>query len=555
MAMMRLTRLLNTSGKRLISWAKKALIGVIVVIIVFFIGRIYESQRGPALHRWHTWTADEMTAGEIDHATFADYQAREATIFRDMKNNITDTLNADEKTAINRFYARSLVYPDKFQPDWNRSFILLPEGKPRGAAVLLHGLTDSPYSVRYLAQRYQQQGFIAVVPRLPGHGTAPGALTGVDREQWIATTRMAVREATRLAGNDVPLHIVGYSNGGALAMKYALDSLEDQSLRRPQQIILLSPMIGVTAFARFAGLAGLPAIFPAFARAAWLNVVPEFNPYKYNSFPVKAARQSWLLSQALQQQIVQESQNKRLAELAPVLTFQSVMDSTVSTRAVVDSLYRYLPDNGSELVIFDINQAANLRALFRPSSYSAVNTLLPPAPRLYTTTVITNAAPDTNQTVARSTEAGALTETVAPLQIAWPQDMYSLSHVAVPFPLTDSLYGRDPQERNRYGISLGTISLRGETATLSVGLDTLMRVTSNPFFPWMMARVQQHIACSDRPDVIACLREAVSEQGKVQKGADSDTGERAGGGVAEQTNEAGTYAQKNTDTGKVEGLN
>ncbi len=49
--------------------------------------------------------------------------------------------------------------------------------------------------------------------------------------------------------------------------------------------------------------------------------------------------------------------------------------------------------------------------------------------------------------------------------------MYSLSHVAVPFPLSDSLHkGREPDEKNRYGISLGTISLRGETGTLSVGL-------------------------------------------------------------------------------------
>ncbi|HCB1497787.1 TPA: alpha/beta fold hydrolase [Klebsiella michiganensis] len=503
--MMRFTRLLNKSGLTMISFAKKAVIGLLVVVIVFFIGRIYESQRGPALHRWHTWTADEMTAIEIDHATFAEYQTREEAIFRDMKSKVTDTLNDDEKTAINRFYAQSLVYPDKFQPDWNRSFILLPQGKPRGAAVLLHGLTDSPYSVHYLAQRYQRQGFIAVAPRLPGHGTAPGALTGVDRDEWIATTRLAVREATRLAGADMPLHIIGYSNGGALALKYALDSLEDKSLRRPQQIILLSPMIGVTAFARFAGLAGLPSIFPAFARAAWLNIVPEFNPYKYNSFPVKAARQSWLLSQMLQQQIVQEAQSQRLGELAPVLTFQSVMDSTVSTRAVVDSLYRYLPDNGSELVIFDINQAANLRALFRPSLYSAVNTLLPPAPRPYGTTVVTNAAPDTYETVARTTFAGTRTETITPLHIAWPQDMYSLSHVAVPFPLTDSLYGREPAEKNRYGISIGTISLRGETSTLSVGLDTLMRVTSNPFYPWMMTRIEHHIACSDRPDVGACL--------------------------------------------------
>ncbi len=48
-------------------------------------------------------------------------------------------------------------------------------------------------------------------------------------------------------------------------------------------------MIGVTAFARFAGLAGLPALLPAFAKAAWLNIAPEYNPYKYNSFPVNGA--------------------------------------------------------------------------------------------------------------------------------------------------------------------------------------------------------------------------------------------------------------------------
>ena len=138
MAMMRFTRLLNKSGLRLVSVAKKAIIGLLVVVIVFFIGRIYESQRGPALHRWHTWTANEMSASEIDRATFAEYQTREAAIFRDMKSSITDTLSDDEKTAINRFYAQSLVYPDKFHPDWNRSFILLPQGKPRGAAVLLH---------------------------------------------------------------------------------------------------------------------------------------------------------------------------------------------------------------------------------------------------------------------------------------------------------------------------------------------------------------------------------------------------------------------------------
>ena len=366
----------------------------------------------------------------------------------------------------------------------------MPQGKPRGVAVMLHGLTDSPYSLKDIARIYQQQGFIAVVPRLPGHGTAPGALTAVDWEAWLAATRLAVREATRLAGNEVPLHLVGYSNGGALALKYTLDSLDDATLRRPRQVVLLSPMIGVTSFARFAGLAGLPALFPAFAKAAWLNVTPEFNPFKYNSFPVNAARQSYLLTKALQQQIVQDAQTMRLHDLPPVLTFQSVMDSTVSTQAVVESLYRYLGPNGSELVLFDINQAANLRPLLRTSSYTAAATLLPSVPRAYRTTVVTNATAETLAVVARDTLAGTRDVQVQPLQEAWPQEMYSLSHVAVPFPLTDSLYGLKPDVLNRYGLSIGTIALRGETSTLLVGLDTLMRVTSNPFFPYMKERIE-----------------------------------------------------------------
>ena len=95
---------------------------------------------------------------------------------------------------------------------------------------------------------------------------------------------------------------------------------------------------------------------------------------------------------------------------------------------------------------------------------------------------------------------------LTPLNLAWPQDMYSLSHVAVPFALNDSLYGREPTEKNLYGISIGTISLRGETSSLSVGLDTLMRVTSNPFFPFMMARIDQRIGCGFQLDMRACLQ-------------------------------------------------
>lgn len=474
----------------LLALIKHVVLTLLVVLIIFLGVRVYQTESGPDLHSWHTWHGNEMSAAALDNATFAQYQAREAALFADLQKQVGDTLSPDEQTPINRFWLSSRVAPAQFTPNWNRSFVLMPQGKPRGVAVMLHGLTDSPYSLKDIARIYQQQGFIAVVPRLPGHGTAPGALTAVDWEAWLAATRLAVREATRLAGNEVPLHLVGYSNGGALALKYTLDSLDDATLRRPRQVVLLSPMIGVTSFARFAGLAGLPALFPAFAKAAWLNVTPEYNPFKYNSFPVNAARQSYLLTKALQQQIVQDAQTMRLHDLPPVLTFQSVMDSTVSTQAVVESLYRYLGPNGSELVLFDINQAANLRPLLRTSSYTAAATLLPSVPRAYRTTVVTNATAETLAVVARDTLAGTRDVQVQPLQEAWPQEMYSLSHVAVPFPLTDSLYGLKPDVLNRYGLSIGTIALRGETSTLLVGLDTLMRVTSNPFFPYMKERIE-----------------------------------------------------------------
>ena len=483
---------------RLMALAKKMAMVVGIVLIVLLAVRVYLSQQGPELHLWHTWRADEMSVRELDKADFAGYIARENAIFADLDKAVTAKTEREERTPLNRYYRQSLVWPGQFSPDANRSFVLMPAGKPRGTVVLLHGLTDSPYSVRRLALNYQQHGFVAVVPRLPGHGTAPGELTGVDWEMWQAATRLAVREATRLAGENVPLHLVGYSNGGALAMKYALDALDAPALRKPQQVILLSPMIGVTAFARFAGFAGLPALLPAFAKAAWLNIAPEYNPYKYNSFPVNAARQSWLLTKALQEQIGRAAREHRLGQLPPVLAFQSVMDSTVSTRAVVTGLFDQLPANGSELVVFDINQAASFRPLFKPSSWTATSALLPVMQRRYSVTVITNADEHSFSTVAKTTPAGSTRETVVPLVQSWPQDVYSLSHVAVPFPPDDDLYGREPGVKNRYGISLGTIALWGETSVLSVGKEALMRVTSNPFYDYMQERIDSRIGDGEK---------------------------------------------------------
>ena len=338
-----------------------AAILILVILATFLAVRIYDTQRGPPLRPWHTYAPDELGIEEFDQADWTDYMKSETSVFEAVREQVTEKLDPEDRVRANRYFEGSPLYSGGFSQDWNRSFVLEPAGPIIGAAVFLHGLTDSPYSLRHIAQRYRDLGYLALAIRLPGHGTVPGALAEIEWEEWLAATRLAVREVRRRAGPSVPLHLVGYSNGGALALMYALEAMGNKDLARPPRLVPISPMIGITAFARFAGLAGLPAILLTFAKAAWLSVLPEFNPFKYNSFPVNAARQSFLLTDAMQRRMARYAREGRLGELPPVITFQSVMDSTVSTSAVISTLYSRLPKNGSELVLFDFDRRRGVR--------------------------------------------------------------------------------------------------------------------------------------------------------------------------------------------------
>ena len=476
-------------------WIKRVLVMLFIIIVTLAGVRIYDSQRGAPLQLWHTYVPDELNAEEIDKTNWNGYLLSENEVMAGVNKHVTRRLGGEQKVRLNRYYEGSIVYPEHFAQNWNRSYIMMPEGKPKGAVVLLHGLTDTPYSLRHIAVEYTKQGFVAVGIRLPGHGTVPGALTNVRWQDWVAATRLAVREAKQLSGPDMPLHMVGFSTGGSLAVNYALDAQENPALAQPQRLVLVSPMIGITSFARFAGLAGLPAIFPPFSKAAWLSVVPEINPFKYNSFPVNAARQSYLLTDVLQTKIVRLSREGNLNKLPPILTFQSVVDFTVSTRSVVNSLYGYLPMNAkNQLVLFDINRTKNFQVLIRPSVVSSIENLLPKMPRNYQVTFITNESPATNKAVAKITHAGETTETEQPLDMEYSPDRFSMSHVSIPFPDSDPLYGSRPDNPEQYGINLGRLAVRGERSVMVVDLDALLRASSNPFFPYVLQRIDENIA-------------------------------------------------------------
>ena len=72
-------------------------------------------------------------------------------------------------------------------------------------------------------------------------------------------------------------------------------------------------------------------------------------------------------------------------------------------------------------------------------------------------------------------------------------DTFSLSHIALPFSPNDPVYGRSPDESLGKIVHLGLLSPRGERAVLVVPMDVLMRVSSNPFYPYLEERTLEWV--------------------------------------------------------------
>jgi alpha-beta hydrolase superfamily lysophospholipase len=470
---------------------------LLVVFLTILIGRGFQARSLPDLKPWHRADLGDVRAGELpDTATLADYLRREDAVFAALKAKVLDAVPEADRTAGNRYLTGGPLDPTRLgSADGNRTFELVPE-KIAGGALLVHGLTDAPYSVRPVAEALRKLGYYTLAPRMPGHGTAPSGLVTADWHDWMSVVRLAARHVRAKAGGGRPFVLVGYSNGGALSVKYAQDVLDGSGLPRPDRIVLLSPMIGVTPFAGFSRVASLLYRIPFFEKNAWLDVLPEYVPYKYSSFPANAALQTWRLTQELNAQTARLAQTGRLKDIAPVLTFQSLVDATVSTEAIVRRLYDRLPANGSELVLFDINRESSLAPFLARPEETLVTDLKARTDLTYRLTVVSNARRDTREVSAWSAGPGTVRVSATPLGLEWPQDVFSLSHVAIPFPESDDLYGRLPEPPPTFGLRLGRVEPRGERAVLTVPFDQWMRLTWNPFFPWLEARVSEWAAIS-----------------------------------------------------------
>ncbi|MFI5181290.1 MAG: alpha/beta hydrolase [Thermoanaerobaculia bacterium] len=481
--------------KRLVRWGRRFAFAIVLVWATLVVGAAFDARsRLPDLKPWHRLVPKaELKAVDLgETATLADYLKREDETLAETRREIGARLTPADRVVSNRYFDESPLNPERAAKNWNRTFELIPE-TIRGGVLLVHGLTDAPYSVRAIAEIYRANGFYALALRMPGHGTVPGALTDVTWEDWLAAVRLGARHVRSRIGERAPLHFVGYSNGGALVLLHALAALDDPKLPKAERLVLVSPMIGVTPYAALGRTVSRLGVFPYFEKSKWTDVLPEYNPYKYNSFPANAGWQTWKLTSRLEAQLEHLAERGRAGELPKILTFQSVVDATVSTSAVVDRLYSPLAREGSELVLFDVNRTSTLRPFLKPGSEALLSRVVGNTGRKYVLTVVMNASSGTNEVAAKSYPPGAADPIASPLGLSWPADVYSLSHIALPFRPDDPIFGFEPADGEPRGIHLGLLVPRGEKSTLVVPEEVLMRISSNPFFAYVESRIREAI--------------------------------------------------------------
>ena len=443
---------------------------------------------GPPLKPWHTEVLTEeftvKSTGEIQ--TFDDYRQLEDRLFTQLEEKVYRDTPTGPEYALVRYSAGSAADPQQRRPNWNRSFEFTTD-TPVGGVLLLHGMSDSPYSLRALGETLKQRDYRVIGLRLPGHGTAPSGLKRISWQDMAAAVRLSVAHLASKLGQK-PIHIVGYSNGAPLAINYALDALEGNDLPIPASLVLISPAVGLHPAAALAKWKRRLSSLPGLGGMAWLSVMPEFDPYKYNSFATNAAEQVHGLTSSVARRIAARARSDASPILPPTLVFKSTVDATVSVDAVVDRLLKHLGPERHELVLFDINRFAAKSSLLISDPAPFTNRLMAEKELPFVITLITNENPESREVVARrKLPLAAEVSNTEALNLAWPRGVISLSHVALPFEPDDPLYGQGPP-RKEDTLFLGRMAIQGERDLLKIPYSFLVRIRYNPFYDYLETR-------------------------------------------------------------------
>ncbi len=151
---------------------------------------------------------------------------------------------------------------------------------------------------------------------------------------------------------------------------------------------------------------------------------------------------------------------------------------------------------GHELVLFDINRVAGIGNLLSNDPRAGIGRMLNNPDLPFGLGVVTNKNAESRGVVIRQKKAGDPRLVETDLNMTWPDRLYSLSHIALPFSMNDPLYGASAAGTGT-GLRLGNIVVRGERGVLLVSASAMLRVRSNPFYPYLERRLLAFMLPSD----------------------------------------------------------
>lgn len=485
-------------NRRLVRCALQALLMGIAVVATLVLVSAFASRKMSNLQTWHhTPLENEFVAADLtSDYDLAQYLELEDSLFEALSHYMLETDSLNGHTPFSRFVRGGSQDPARQPRNWNRTVELIPEGVPRGGVLLLHGLSDSPYSLRSVAEFFHAQKYHVLVMRMPGHGTVPAGLLEAKWEDWAAAVKLGARHVQSKLDSSQPFYIAGYSNGGALAVHHTLTAVKNGE-RVPHRLFLFSPAIGITSLARAARLDMMYGFIPYFEKSKWLGIEIEYDPYKYNSFTKNAGSQSWQLAQEIQSGLDALKGSGQLHEMPPILAFQSIVDSTVEAGVLITGLFNRLESEDNEVVFFDINRSEQIDGFLSLEFAKKLDVLMELTDLKYAVTKVTNLDRQSIKMSAHSRMPGGAKLAKVPLQQEWPSQVFSLAHVAIPFPEDDPLYGAVAPDPAVFGLHIGTFNPIGEKKVLMIPPSQLIRIRHNPFHDYMMERISKKIGSSE----------------------------------------------------------
>lgn len=271
----------------------------------------------------------------------------ESPLFQESESNIADLMEPDTLFSDYIRQCRELIKKNRVDlggsnsesiVNANTPFERIPDpvkfpknknNKYSFGILLVHGLSNSPYETRGLADYFQSKGFLVRSILLPGHGTVPGDLLSIHYKDWIKACEYGIQSFTDQVEK---LYIAGNSVGASLSLYMGMTD------QRVDGLFLFAPSLGIKRSARFAN---------TFIAPKWISRAGESDYARYESFCSNAAAQAFNMTKKI------DRLWRNIAPFdTPVFIALSQTDMTVRSDKTISVFKRFMVSEKNRMILY-----------------------------------------------------------------------------------------------------------------------------------------------------------------------------------------------------------